>query len=90
MTCRPFNLGNGVTGWACSRGEPAKRCKECGARASKLCDYPLSGSKAGKTCDVNLCSRCAVSVGPDLDYCPVHSRVRAKQAQQARTTATKG
>jgi len=78
MTCRPLNRGNGVTGWACSRGE---RCKECGGRASKLCDYPLRGGKAGKTCDAALCAKCAVNVGPDRDYCLPHARVAAKQVQ---------
>lgn len=76
MTCRPLNFGNGVTGWACSRGE---RCKECGGRAIKLCDYPLAGRKVGKTCDAKLCGRCAVNVGPDRDYCPAHSRVSKQQ-----------
>jgi len=75
VTCRPLNFGNGVTGWACSRGERPQRCKECGGRAIKLCDYPLAGRKAGATCDAKLCGRCAVNVGPDRDYCGVHARV---------------
>lgn len=81
MPCTPFDLGNGVTGIACTRGSSRKRCKECGANASKLCDYPLRGKSAGRTCDANLCARCAVNVGPDRDYCGVHARVAAKAEQ---------
>lgn len=83
MTCRPIDLGNGVTGWACTRGS-SERCQECGGRASKLCDYPLRGAKAGKTCDAKLCARCAVNVAPDRDYCGPHARLAAKQ-QASRT-----
>lgn len=79
MTCSRIDLGNGVTGWACSRGARTKRCKECGRRASKLCDYPLRGPKADKTCDANLCDRCAVNVGPDRDYCQTHARLSKQQ-----------
>jgi hypothetical protein len=81
MTCRTFDLGNGVTGIACTR-ERRKRCKECGATGDRLCDYPLRGKAAGRTCDVRLCSRCAVVVGPDRDYCPPHARLAAKGEQQ--------
>lgn len=37
-------------------------CEQCGADATVLCDYPLGGSKKGKTCDKKLCRRCAVRV----------------------------
>ena len=30
---------------------------------SKLCDYPLRGARAGKTCDAKLCSAHATAVG---------------------------
>lgn len=79
MTCRRIGLGSGITAIACTRGERPQRCKECGARASRLCDYPLTGRKAGKTCDANLCDRCAVNVGADRDYCGVHGRVSKQQ-----------
>jgi|GEM_PF-3887033 len=64
----------------CSRGANRRRCKECGARASKLCDYPLSGKHEGKTCDVLLCARCAVSVRRNRDYCPAHARALERNA----------
>jgi hypothetical protein len=82
MPCIPINLGNGVTGIVCTRGERAKRCKACGDRASRQCDFGLTARAAGRTCDVHLCERCAVVVGPERDYCPPHARLAAKGEQQ--------
>ena len=57
----------------CSRGE-TKRCS-CGNRMTKLCDWPLTGGKAGKTCDRPMCDKCATRVGPNRDFCPAHARM---------------
>jgi hypothetical protein len=77
MPCTPFRSSDGrVSGWICSRGSMSKPCKSCGRRSTKLCDYKLSGSKSGKTCDVPICDRCATSVGKNLDLCPVHARMQ--------------
>jgi len=77
MPCIPITdkAGNQI-GWACSRGFQAKKCVECGKPAGKLCDYPLQGNIARKTCDRPLCSRCAVKVPGKLnnDYCHAHAR----------------
>jgi hypothetical protein len=56
-------------------GKPSRRrCSSCGTRwASRQCDYP----KGKGTCDKHLCDGCAVTVGPDLDYCPDHPREAA-------------
>lgn len=80
MIGRPIHDADGnVIGIACSR-ERVRLCSTgCGRRATKLCDFPLSGKKAGKTCDADLCERCAEHVGPDRDYCPPHARA-AKEA----------
>lgn len=79
MGCDPFKFkladGTEVTGIACSRGRQSKPCTECGGRSTKLCDFPLRGPKAGKTCDAALCGRCAVKRGADVDYCPPHARL---------------
>ena len=72
MPCNFIDLGNGVSIVACSRG--SKRCR-CGRPRSKLCDFPLKGSKLGQTCDEPLCDRCAKRVGQNRDYCPAHARV---------------
>ncbi len=82
MPCRTILDANGhPIGIACSRGSHAAPCSApgCGRSHTKLCDFPLKGAKAGKTCDAKLCDRCAVRVGKDTDYCPAHARV-AKEA----------
>jgi hypothetical protein len=73
MPCSVISLGNGATAIVCTRGG-GKRCT-CGRTADKLCDYPLRGEKAGKTCDRAFCSRCGKHVGPNKDYCPAHGRL---------------
>lgn len=88
MTCTPLDFGNGVTGFACSRG--AKRpvlCSRCKTnRAERLCDYPLRGARAGGTCSAPLCVQCACvdmksTKTAQLDYCPPH----AQQIMEARS-----
>lgn len=71
MGCIPIGGG----GFACSRTGP-KACSSCSVltRRPKLCDFPLAGAKAGKTCDRALCDGCATSIGPNRDYCPAHAR----------------
>ena len=88
MTCREIRLPNGVTGIVCSRGRKPL-CAVCSKRPhTKLCDFPLTGSKAGKTCDRKLCDSCAVGQGrangDTVDYCPAHA-VRAAVAAKAST-----
>jgi hypothetical protein len=70
MPCNYYNLGNGISVIACSRG--GKKCA-CGNHYTKLCDYPVKTLSG--TCDRPLCSKCSVSVGPNRDYCPAHARV---------------
>lgn len=76
MVGRPIRDANGnVVGVACSR-EEVRRCSAgCGRRATKLCDFPLEGVLLGKTCDHDLCERCATRVGKK-DYCPPHARLQ--------------
>jgi len=75
----PIVVDGKTIGFACHRG-PLPSCK-CGRRGTKQCDFPLTGRKAGKTCDVHLCDRCATNVAPDRDYCPAHVRVSVEQKQ---------
>lgn len=82
MTCKPFVVRDATGkvvggGFACSRGSALDRLRKfcgCGRPATKLCDYPLRGPKAGKTCDAPLCERCATVVGADRDFCQPHAR----------------
>jgi hypothetical protein len=57
------------------------RCASCGTTrgAFVLCDYPLSGAKAGQTCSRVICQSCATHVDPDHDYCPPHARLLGSQ-----------
>ena len=77
MPCNPVSGktpdGDRYSGFACSRGKRArpKPCKTpgCAGVDEILCDWPTG---AGKTCDLAICRRCAVRVGPNMDYCPAH------------------
>lgn len=78
MTCRPFTLGDGTSGFVCSRGrrEPGPRrfcvvCLKSDRRtpATLLCDYPKPG---GGTCDAGLCPAHTNRVRVGVDWCPAH------------------
>jgi hypothetical protein len=76
MPCRKIDLGDGRFAIACGRGDRAPLCSVCHQRrAPKLCDFPLTGEKTGRTCDRPLCEKCAVHQNPDIDYCPAHARM---------------
>lgn len=53
----------------------AKSYCSCGRVSTKLCDFPLTGPKTGKTCDRNICSSCAVNINRNVDYCPTHAKL---------------
>ena len=80
MPCRTVSLPEGGYAIICGRGSRPKPCSICGRPHRKLCDFPLTGEKDGKTCDRPLCERCAVHPDPakDLDYCPAHARLMEK------------
>jgi hypothetical protein len=48
----------------------ATTCSICGRPSVALCDYVV----AGGTCDVGLCGRHRLKIGPDRDVCPDHRR----------------
>lgn len=93
MGCEHINLGGGATAIICRRGYGKTRalCSACKQRVhSKLCDYPLRGRKAGKTCDAKLCEQCAQTqaqqapfpgsiVGDTIDLCPAHAKLVAEE-----------
>ena len=70
---------------ACGRRRHAAPCQEpgCGRPHVALCDYPLSGPKAGQTCDRRMCGkhRHPVSGRRDTDYCGVHHRTTTKETE---------
>lgn len=81
MGCEHVPLPGGGHAIACSRGRRRRPCSVCKTRPhTKLCDFPLKGKKAGKTCSAPLCDACSVRQGNDLsgdtiDFCPAHDRV---------------
>ncbi len=78
MPCTPINLLGGA-GFYCSR-HLRRLCRFCHQDvATKLCDFPISPS--GKTCDADMCGKCATNVGPDQDYCPDHKHQAPPQLQ---------
>jgi len=73
VTCELVDLGDGGVAIVCTRGRRRASCSHCGRHAATLlCDFPLKGKKAGRTCDRKLCPKCAVHLG-EADYCPPHS-----------------
>lgn len=86
MTCKVTKLGPDSYIIQCSRGLNY-RCRFCGSgNATKLCDFPLRGEMAGKTCDIRMCARCAVKVGENKDYCPPHARMADKEKEKEHGT----
>jgi len=76
MPCERLDIGEGRYAIVCSRGgQRTKPCAICGRPGGLLCDFPLTGEKQGKTCDRSICRNCAVSRGPEIDYCPTHARM---------------
>lgn len=70
MHCRQLRGG-----FMCGSRQRAPQCGACKtATSTALCDHPLVGAKAGKTCDMPLCGRCRVQTGPDRDLCPAHAK----------------
>lgn len=94
MGCEHVEIEGGVA-IICSRGRRRRTCSTpgCGRRVVALCDFRLTGAKAGKTCDRPLCALCAVRMGrhesgedkgDTIDYCPAH----AEQTRRGEAPAT--
>ncbi len=84
MICETVRLPDGVAAIVCSgRGRRRKRCA-CGGLTVALCDYPIQlrdreGDVPEKTCDKPLCTRCAVRVAKNVDYCREHPLPKGAQ-----------
>ena len=76
MPCRPFDLGNGVTGFACTRGAQRTYCSSpgCTNYSEKLCDYPVTRAGVKGTCDAKplsenaICCDCIYGVMIERNY----------------------
>jgi hypothetical protein len=80
MTCEVIQTERGQVMILCNHAR-RQTCKFCRIQpVSRLCDFPVG--KHGKTCDAGMCSKCATSIGPEIDYCPNH-RDQKPAAEQA-------
>ena len=76
MGCKRFTDPDGAVVFMCTRGrgqQAATRCS-CGRVAEYLCDFPLRGEKAGRTCDKPICSDHAKLIKHNTHYCPDHQK----------------
>jgi hypothetical protein len=90
MPCDVLYMGGKRVGIVCTRGRTrkAKPCVVCGNPSTKLCDFALTGKRAGKTCNRPLCDKCATVVpnvshlnptaapNDTFDLCPAHAQQR--------------
>lgn len=93
MPCERFAAsfpdGRPVVGIVCTGRTRRKRCAECGESAPYLCDWKLTGPKAGKTCDRPVCARCATvpvldgAPAPDRHLCRPHADRWARHPKNA-------
>jgi hypothetical protein len=85
MYCDRFQTPGGGYAIVCRGGRrpQPKPCKACGAPSTRLCDFPLKGKKAGKTCSAPICDRCRTAFGDEIDYCPPHAKLAAAAACDA-------
>jgi hypothetical protein len=74
MPCERF-LGGIICTRGRRKGVPKCWVNHCPSGSTRLCDWPTG---PGKTCDNQVCGRHADRVGPDKDYCPLHSIMHAK------------
>lgn len=83
MACEPLVLDGKVVGIMC--GVRKRKCTSpgCGRPAEFLCDYPLRGARAGKTCSRGVCSSHRVVVADGVDHCPAHGKVDAPAREAA-------
>lgn len=72
MPCERITLSNGGYGYLRLNREATRRqpCSICRRPASRRCDYPTA---QGRTCDAWLCTRCALPLDRDTDWCPGHA-----------------
>jgi hypothetical protein len=82
MQCRKVALPGGGAAIICGPKPRRRNCKFCSRYADLECDFPFTGKKAGKTCDVPMCLRCSTKQNDGKDFCPPHERYRAKVEQQ--------
>lgn len=67
MPCYALRQNGKRIGHIC--GEFGDHCKDCGAVADNLCDFPVG---EGLTCDRAICDEHSNVIGVDIHYCAGH------------------
>lgn len=84
MHCDFVKLENGQRIIICGARRPkekVRRCHNCGARATLLCDATVQRNGRKATCDLPMCSVCSVPMGENVDYCRSHHALSQRQGQ---------
>lgn len=80
MICEIVRLPDGMVAFVKMARRKPKPCSICKEPSSRLCDFVVDRThSAVGTCDKPLCTRCAVSVGRNVDHCPDHPAVAGAQ-----------
>jgi hypothetical protein len=86
MPCVAMKLPNGTVALVNVARGSTKKCRFCGAPATRLCDYitvvDLSSPGRPETCDAPLCARCTIAEGR-FDNCPQHPDLSRRQHELA-------
>jgi len=75
--CKEVRLPGGGVAFVRYANRRVPKCGWCHELSTKLCDFVISPPQQvthKKTCDAPMCDTHAKSVGPNLDYCPVHAK----------------
>jgi hypothetical protein len=74
--CQHLKFSDGSTAIICGmRGGRTKYCA-CGRPCEFECDWKIRAKKSG-TCDLPICEKHALQVGPDKHLCPLHQKAYA-------------
>ncbi len=76
MHCRTIAAGPGMVAIVCGSRTRRPGCSVpgCTGAGTRQCDAPVTRRKGSQTCDKHIRDRCAVSRGPDVDFCPPHAK----------------
>ena len=72
MACEHLKFPDGSTAIICGLRRSKKFCA-CGRACEFECDWKVKDRKSG-TCDLPICSKHALQVGPDKHLCPLHQK----------------
>lgn len=74
--CHVLKFSDGSPVLLCGLQGDKTFCGVCGRIAYLLCDWKVRGPGRG-TCDLPICEKHALQVGPDKHLCPLHQKAYA-------------